>query len=734
MPESWRKIGIGAVVVLLLAFTYEPLAHARLLGEDFSVLAAVRDAGFRFSAHYDVPGVGARPLAGLSLALSIFGFREAGLWSGAEAWLLRGENLLWLFVAALGLYQALVRAVRPWMGTDQARSAGFAAAMLLLVHPLAVHAVIRVASRGDLIGLALATWAVHLFLRGRQDKRPGSVALAALLTTVAGFCSVVGSFIPPALAGMEYISARRHRPRATRLRTANNTLFVFAACAAIEWIGRATRRSWTIAVTAFQVESPLALDDTTLDRVGLGFEKLGVMILPVSEFGLGKVGYIAAAICILLALHPALVAARSAPRLWARVLLGWLISVVAAQLPNADLRVEPGILSNAHTLLSAALVMAIGLGVASTALSGLRRTFLPGAVVLTYAVLGHANAGPWRAASDMVHELQERLVDVSRAQAWSRHILILDPPVANAGNEVVRASVPYLLDPMFFADSAEARPTHAVWVRSIVAPALRALSREPEFERLRGAGLTLLVPAHYVSDAGEQGVRVAVDLSRPSPSTGRSIWRSSGESPSGTELDAATTRAVVVAAMPGASTEELPEVRWRASAERHAEGAAQGVWLSTPDGPVASFDLNGELDWLFGDRIRSLWFSGSLTTVVSVEALERATEFGPHVVPRPTGSDWQFDLSDVDFPQPLSTQAALVLGLLDVETMTYAELPVEPLGGGLFVGRGALERVDNAQRTVGGPVAWFLDYRVEGQTVARARGRRLQLRESLTGQ
>ena len=72
----------------------------------------------------------------------------------------------------------------------------------------------------------------------------------------------------------------------------------------------------------------------------------------------------------------------------------------------------------------------------------------------------------------------------------------------------------------------------------------------------------------------------------------------------------------------------------------------------------------------------------------------------------------------------------LVLGLLDIETMTYESLPIEALGNAKYVARGALERVKSAQTAVGGAIAWHLDYRVNGQCVRRASGRRIQLRES----
>jgi len=732
MPDHWRRLGAVILVVLLTAFAYEPLLHAGLLGEDYSVLRAVDDAGFRFAALYDVPGTNARPLGAFSISASVRLWNELGWWQGSSgAWLLRAENLVWLLLAAVGVMRILMRAMRPWMGTDQARSAGMAAAMLLLVHPLSVSSVARIASRGDLIAMALGSWCVASFLRGRQSSRFGFVALAAGLATVAAFCSPIAIFLPVALAGMEYVSARRHRPRPTRLRTANNTLFVFAGCVALEWIGRATRRTVTIAVTQVHVESPLALEGTPLDQLGLALEKLGIMMLPVSDAGLGVIGYVLAGAVVLLALHPASIAARSAPRLWLRVLLGWLVSMGAAEYLDVTMRVYPGSLANAHSLLAAAGVMAVGLAVASTALSGARRVFIPGSMIVLYAVIAHGNAVPWRDSSRLVQDLHADLLQAARARDWRTHVLVLDPPSTPAGRELVRASLPYLLDPLFHDHPTLAAPDRPVWVRAISRDAFRAFIREHEFASLRERGLMLLVPEELVLEPADPAARVAIDLPRDPAPTTRQFWRGAGRAPSASVMSGTTIAAISVAALPESATNEPPRVRWSAASAPITEGSSAGVWLKSADGPVAVFDLNADYEWLLSGRVRSLWLVGSaLTTIVSAELMTRAPTFGANIVPQPVGSDWIFNLAEVTLPRADGGEGELVLGLLDIETMTYEELAIESLGSSMYVARGALERVESAQTKVGGPVAWHLDYRVDGQCVTRATGRRMQLRES----
>ena len=109
-----------------------------------------------------------------------------------------------------------------------------------------------------------------------------------------------------------------------------------------------------------------------------------------------------AGIIAAVAVQPALVAARSAPRLWTWLIVAWFVSITFSDLPQALVRVHPEDLTHAQALFPAAAVMSVGLAVASTALSGVRRHVLPLTVALGLAILAHANALPWAAASASV--------------------------------------------------------------------------------------------------------------------------------------------------------------------------------------------------------------------------------------------------------------------------------------------------------------------------------------------
>jgi hypothetical protein len=363
---------------------------------------------------------------------------------GPDAWLRRRIPL---FPTRRPQCTALAARAATLDRPEQANAAG-RAGTLFAVHPLAVSSVARIASRGDLLALAAATWACAAFLAGRQLRKHAPVLLALCLAGIAVASSQRAWFLPCVLTGLEYSSARRHRPRLQRVRTAATTLVVFGALLPLE---RALDGLMWGARAASTAPGFLGLD-APIDWATLGAayaEKVGMVLLPVNTEGIvGALGYALAAAFLALALQPAFVAARSAPRLLGRILLGWLVSVLVCQIPDAVARVAPSELARAHFLLVPALLVAIGLGIASTALSGIRRVLVPALLALPYAVLARANALPWVEAGERVHELQRDLVNAAREYPGAT-IAVIDLPPNVRGLDAFAPALDWLLAPVY---------------------------------------------------------------------------------------------------------------------------------------------------------------------------------------------------------------------------------------------------------------------------------------------
>lgn len=739
MPEWSRKAALCAVFLLLLSFAYGPLVSAGFVGEDHRVLVGVSGLDpFGWSGAsrlYRAPGADEHPLAALSLVWSSRTWSEGGAWSTDVAWVLRLENLLLLALAAFGVARFLPRLLEPWTDADQARAAGLVAGALLLLHPLCVTSVARISSRGDLLALAFGACSLAAFLRGRQEREHGYVALAVGLAFLACLSSKLALYLPVALAGSEYVSARRHRPRLVRLRTASTTFLVISALVALESAGRSLFAGGIAEQVHPGSPPPLAPIGTSGHLLALCMEKLGVLMLPVNTHGIGPTGYVLAALAVLIALHPGFVAARAAPRLWGRILFGWLLWVVVTELPDAGVRVQPGTLGDAQVLLAPTFAMVIGLAIGSTALSGPRRQVLPLLVAVFYSMLAHACSLPWSAASDEVRAVQAELVAASAPRPSDVRVLVLDPPELVSGIDALGPSIPYLLHPAFLPSEARAHRTRPVWVRGLSSAAFCAFVREPEFTALRERGLVLLLPrASIAREAMSSALpaRLVVNIPAPRATEGRAVWRGEGRSPSTLVFESLTARSVAVLALPDARTDAVPIMRWRSRSELLSDGEAAGVWLESEQGPVATFDLGARLDWLLGGRIDAVWFLGSLDTVASAEVLTGVDTIAGNPVPRPVGKDWAFDVSGTPLPRPLvasppeaagGADPRWVLSLLDLGSLDHAEVTLEELEGVLWA-RDVVPRVERAQRVGGGPIAWTLDLVHDGQSIARARGRR----------
>lgn len=699
MPERIRAAGILAIVLALIAYAYSPLLAAGFLGEDLAVITAL-DAVRGLADWYGVQGTEARPGAVLLLLASRAVWTADGLWSGSEALVVRLEHLVLLALAAWGMVGALRRALEPWAGPDVARASGYAGAALVLVHPLAVSAVARLAVRGDLAAIALGAWSVRAFLAGRQEGIKGPVVVAWVLAALAGLCSPLALYLPLLLAAVEHQSARRLRPRRVRLRTTATTLLVFTAAALAEALPRAFlapegQRAMVHAPPAAPPE--------------LWLERLGVLLMPGNVHGLGAGAPLLAALASLLALHPALVAARTAPRLWGRLLVGWAVALAIAIAPNAHVRVLPEGLAGAQALLTAAVVMGIGLGTASSALSGWRRTFVPIAVGGLFSILGRAQAVPHVQAAETVAVLREDLLDAARERSWNGTLLVLGLPSSVAGLDPVGGDPSVVLSPAL-APRDRARGVRVV---GMTRRAFEVASRGTGLDDLRGSGTSVVLPAAWLEP--EAPGRRSVQLLSVGEELDRATWVGEGKSRPGMVFDPLRARHLRVTALHDAETAEAPVLRWLS--DLPDDGVeVPGVWLRGDDAPEAVFDLERHGTWLLGGRVRSAWTAGGVVQITAAQvspgppALEGLT-------PRAVGEGWTFDLAGLDLPSAVGGELRWRLGLLDAASWAYEEL--EPLDESL-----SLLSFPGAARWDGQDAWWSLDLRVDDVTVLRASGRR----------
>ncbi|HRV82841.1 MAG TPA: hypothetical protein P5218_15515, partial [Planctomycetota bacterium] len=452
---------------------------------DFAVLSAVARWDGSLRGLYAVPEIDGRPLASLSLLLSERLWARGGgtaevTWSEFGATWLRIENLVYLLIAAAALRGVLQKALQPFLGAEQARSAGVTAALFLFLHPLGVSTAAQVAERGELMAAASGALSMGFFLKARQDRAPRIMLAAVLLALVAAFAGRIAYLLPPLAGLLEFLSARRHRPIGARLRTALVTAVVCLALVSIEWVLRHRFAPETL--------GPPLGPWRQLGGVALALEKLGVLLLPVDTYGIGKVGYALAVIALLLALHPGFVAARSAPRLWGRILLGWAAALILAEVYSLGRRVEPGSLAGSQVLFPATFVMAVGSAIAATAIHGVRRTLIPAVVCVAFALLGRGHARPFERAADRVTELRRNLVEQAQARDWKTGFFLLDFPDQVAGVRPLEGAVRHLLDPMFLYEVTP-RPPRQPWLGAGNAGAFALFSAEPEFRRQCQRGL-----------------------------------------------------------------------------------------------------------------------------------------------------------------------------------------------------------------------------------------------------
>jgi len=700
MPQWLPRLLWILLSLTLAGFAYGPLQGAGPVGEDFQVLDDVSRIAWPADSEAEKPGLSEllevhgqdeRPLAALSLVLTSWLWTEAGEWTPGAVFSLRLENLTLLLLAAIGISRFLRRMLEPWAGREQARAASHAARVLVALHPLAAGAVASAAARGDLLGAALAGFAANMFLRGRQERSKKLVLQAGLLTVAAGCASEIAFFVGPIVALGEFTSSRRHLRMKRRLRTAMTSGLGFLLCALIEpafaALGPGARQPDMASALGF-------FDGSGGLRLGLGLmlERLGMLVVPVNQSALGPEGFALAAILGLVVLQPALIAARSAPRMWGWVLFWWIVLIVLAQLPAAAVRVHPGDLTNAPLLLPAAVVAAVGVALAATSNSGNRRLVLPALAASVFALLARGDAGAIAAASE-----QAEVVRLELAKARGEHgpdalLLRVDPISTVDGHAVLPTELSSLL--------GEERG-----VLGLTTSAFLALVADESWESRRAGGV------HVQGLGGAEAW-----MAPPRPSTGGRLWRGEGNSRA-IDLETATTASVRVLARPETSTALSPRIHWLSEA---GEGALEGAWVMDDEGLHAVFDVGNVPSWVLGGRVRQIWFGQGLAMVVRASAHDDAQELSDVALREGVGEDWSFSVDPSYRSAVEGRPATYWLCLFDSEGVRYDEIQCERDGAGEVRAAGAALRAARLSGD-GGPVQWSLEQRVDGVTVARSR-------------
>lgn len=724
MSPRKRAVLAVSLFALFLVFAYSPLLSAGLVAEDYAALLSAEGAPATSHGEPDAV-VQEKPLERGSLLLSrrLWGLSPAGSAGGGAALCLRLENLALLVAAAIGLGVYARRLLLPWSGSEQAKAAARAAAVFFALHPLAIPAVAEVDSRGDLLGLALATWSAAAFLRGRQDRRYPVTVLALVLCILAGFASDVALGLPLLLSASELASSHRYRPLRVRLRTALTTLVIFGGGASLELVLDVVRAGTAGLPPGVQALRGLTTTAAASDQLQVAVEKLGLLVLPANPEVLGVAGWALAGALFLLAMQPALVAARNAPRLWGWLLFGWCLALAASELLHADVRVTPRELSLARALLPSAAVMAVGLALGATALSGPKRPYVAWVVAFGYASLAHANALPWREAARAASRMRGDLISTLEEFGRDARILVLDPPGPVGGVEPVGDALAWLVHPELEGLDA-ARDPGPPRVRGLTTAAFEALAREPEFDAMRestaGGPLVVLDPPRVAAPGAGDGkpVRERWLVPAPAPSETPARWNATLQSPV-IDIQSLDYGALVVTAPRSSEPETLRVVSWTTRSD--SRGSHEGTWVDSGEVWTGVFDLGSSLAWLQSGAIRRMAFEEGTGSIVKADPQEDVPGLGAPP-PGTRGADWVFPVPDAPLVTASAGRGRFVLGLLDLQTLHLCELPAAPTGGELVVPGAVAE----AARGKAEALVWILEYRIDGRVVARTRGRQEQ--------
>ncbi len=567
MPHAVRRAVIGALFVLLASWAWLPVFQSGLHG---------REAGL------------AHAFAEPSSALHFLS-NDGHAWFGLRTLLpepvllVRVEAALWLLLAAFALGRTARRILQPWSGGELARAAGWATSLFLAVHPLSTAAIADASARGNLIALALGACATWSYLYARQERDSRGLFVAGACTILAAFAGDFAFSLPAWLAGAEFLSAHRQRKSSTRARSAAGTLVAALVAVSLPVLVRAAAYGSVHVPSA--IASVVPDSASGLERgVFHAFERLGTLLLPVNAHTIGAWGFALAGVLALAVLQPILIAARSAPRLWGRILGLWAVALLIAEALGPSARVHPGDLRDAAALLGAVAVVSVGLGLGSVAVSGPRRVVLPLVMGLGLAVLSHSGATAHRTAARELAAIEAALKGVKAPVAW-----VIDPPEVVLGVRCTEGTLEGL---------------------TRTAAVLRTLGSD--FSSARDAGIELV---QRVGQAWS-----VTPLSAPKPSTGPRDWFREGRSPE-LDLDPFEARALVVRATADADTSRAPVLAWRTTTAEQGgtneAGRIEGAWAYLGEAPEAVFDLSSSLEWLASERVRQVW---------SVEGWSRITQ------------------------------------------------------------------------------------------------------------
>ena len=730
MSSALRRAFATVLFLVLVSWVYEPLMRCGPLGPDFEVLVGASRLAFPgldgaapggdgWQRLYAAPGAQGHPLGGLSLALSALTFTRGGIWTERAVHLLRVENLLLLFATGAFLGRFVRRMLLPWTGSEQALAAGRASGLVFCVHPLVVSAVAAPGAHALLLGGLFAAIAGLAFVRGRQERRYDLVVLAAAATLACAASSDLAWVLAPALALTEYVSAHRYRPAPRRVKTSLTTLACFGAVAVVPVALRALLGLDAADLGVGRSFASFDAPQPGWRSIIIGLERLGFSILPVNAASRGATGFILGVGLMLVAVQPALQAARAAPRLWAGVAGSWVAVALFAVAYRLDARVQPLDLSQAASLLPAAAVMASGMGLCATALTGRRRLVIPAVVIVGAGMLTRSDAGCIERAANAAELLLHDLALVRAEHGAQRPVLVVDPPRLVTGHPATAARMEFMLDPAF---GTQGPPAEDAWVRGVDGPGLRALAVSGELDLLRAEELVVVVPQRLLEEGPTPpgARRTHVLLEAPRESHGPREWDGAPRSPA-LDLEALEVLALEVEPGRGAVGGGAPTLTWEATTEEIPEGAARGAWIEQGDArPRALFDLSSNFRWLLAGRVRRIELDPGLGAVAraAAAALPSLDELG---LPRADGDDWLVGgpLEEVvEEGGPELPRYVLTL----VATDDFATLEVEGRLGDDGLRFADAEPFARACREAGG-LLWTIEERVGGNAVRRALGR-----------
>lgn len=698
---------------------------------------------------FEIAADGLAPLGAASLALS------ANLWSDGAALgaagpvPFRAENLLLLALAAAGAGVFLRRLIAPWVGDDHARAAAWATAVTISVHPLAYAAIGSLAARGDLVALALGSWAGGQFLRARQARSARAGMRAGALTLVAGFASPLALALPGVLAVAEFVAGRRYRPLGARVRTSAVTFAVYGLCAAVEPAVR-----YFLAVP----DAPSSAARSAGERLALTLERLGVLALPVNAEALGFGAWLLAAALLVVALEGAFSAARSAPRLWTTILALGAFALCASAWLGGPARVQPLDFTHARTLIAGLFVAGAGLALASTALSGTRRVLVPAIVCTASSALGHVHARALAASNAIFDRARADVARALEEEPAPAAVLLVDLPARELGIAPLERGrrLDFLASPRLLAkDRAELERlrARASAVELVAAPTASALAHFARTERcaaLRAQGIVVAYGAYGAHGSesaaaparglvrGDESAPIGARRSRrlppPEPTTGTLRWfRDDASTP--LDWDALTLRSVSARGPRETDVTRAPILGWSGSA---TEGRFEqrGVWVDRGGEPFAHFDVGASIDWLLAGRIRLAWPVGGWSNLSEADAAQDLPRFEDLPAPRVAGADWI--LSGLGSPLCDAAEATLArrgergewrLVLLDLETLEELSIPLEPVQAPDGSAGPATERrapqagaAAGAWTRRGEHCAWAIEYSAAGVVLVRSEG------------